>query len=279
MANIFMRFPGMRERALTFSYDDGVETDIRFIEILKKHGMKATFNINSSIFAPEGKVYPAGTVHRRMSRSQVLATYTDSGMEVATHADHHAWPAHNPPAVFALEMLRDREQLEAMFGGIIDGSAYPYGEYNEEVKSILRACGIVYARTVRQTETFALPTDWLEWNSTCHHDNPRLTELGEKFLNDKIQRDPYLFYVWGHTYEFDGKIKWDVIEKFAAQVGDRPDIIWYATNHEIYDYVTAFRRMVFSADGTVAYNPTVQTLCFVNDGSPVELRPGELKKI
>ena len=31
-----MRFPGGKAKALTFSYDDGIEQDIRLIEIFKK---------------------------------------------------------------------------------------------------------------------------------------------------------------------------------------------------------------------------------------------------
>ena len=67
MSLIYLRFPDGKPKALTFSYDDGVETDKRLIEIFQKHGLKGTFNINSLLFAPEGTVYPAGTIHRRMS--------------------------------------------------------------------------------------------------------------------------------------------------------------------------------------------------------------------
>ena len=36
---MFMRFPGGLVKALTFSYDDGVEQDIRLVEILNKYGI------------------------------------------------------------------------------------------------------------------------------------------------------------------------------------------------------------------------------------------------
>ena len=36
MANLFMRFPQGNPKALTLSYDDGVEQDIRLMEILDK---------------------------------------------------------------------------------------------------------------------------------------------------------------------------------------------------------------------------------------------------
>lgn len=66
---IFMRFPGGKKKALTLSYDDGVEQDIRLIDIMKKNGLKGTFNLNSGCYAPEGTVYPAGTIHRRMTKN------------------------------------------------------------------------------------------------------------------------------------------------------------------------------------------------------------------
>lgn len=43
----FLRFPGNKPKAVTFSYDDAPRFDIRLIEILNKYNMKATFNLNS----------------------------------------------------------------------------------------------------------------------------------------------------------------------------------------------------------------------------------------
>lgn len=56
MSIIFLRYPKGLTKALTLSYDDGVEQDIRLIEIMRKHGLKGTFNINSELYAPEGNV-------------------------------------------------------------------------------------------------------------------------------------------------------------------------------------------------------------------------------
>ena len=51
MPDFYMAFPGFRRKALTLSYDDGVEQDIRLIEIMNKHGLKGTFNLNSGLYA------------------------------------------------------------------------------------------------------------------------------------------------------------------------------------------------------------------------------------
>ena len=45
--------------------------------------------------------------------------------------------------------------------------------------------------------------------------------------------------------------------------------IWYATNIEIYDYVTAFRRLEFSANGKRVHNPSALELFMTCDGSTV----------
>ena len=42
-----LRFPGFLTRACTLSYDDGVRDDARLIEIMRKYGLKGTFNLNS----------------------------------------------------------------------------------------------------------------------------------------------------------------------------------------------------------------------------------------
>lgn len=272
---VYMRFPGGLHKALTLSYDDGVETDIRLIDIMKKHGLKGTFNLNSGIFAPEGTTYPAGQAQRRMSLSGILSTFTDCGMEVAVHGYTHPFLEQMPASSATLEVVRDRERLEELFGGIIRGMAYPYGTYNDTVIDVLRNCGIAYSRTTKTTEKFSIPTEFLAWDPTCHHNNPRLFELADKFVASKAARAPELFYLWGHSYEFDGRNNWDIIETFAEKTGGHDDI-WYATNIEIADYVTAYRSLRYNMNGKVIFNPTAYEVWFQIGEKTYSVKPGEI---
>ena len=43
MQQFQMLFPGGKAKALTLSYDDGVEQDLHLIELMKQHGVKGTF--------------------------------------------------------------------------------------------------------------------------------------------------------------------------------------------------------------------------------------------
>lgn len=268
-----MRFPGGKAKALTFSYDDGIEQDIRLIEILKANGMKATFNICSGRFAPEDTVYPQGTFWRPMKESQCVRLYKENGMEVALHGLLHSSMTYIPKNVCVYEVSQDRINLERAFDDIIRGLAYPCGRYDDDVIEILKQCGIAYARTIKNTEGFELPEEWLAWHPTCHHDNPRLMELAKTFVEAENMGHPYLFYVWGHSYDYDRADNWHVIEEFAEYMGKRDDV-WYATNMEIYDYVTAYRQLVFSMNGNKVYNPTHITLYFEVIPQLFNVKPG-----
>ena len=151
MSSVFMRFPGGKVKALTLSYDDGVEQDVRLIEIMKQSSLKGTFNINSGYYAPEGAKYPEGQIHRRMTRKQCIQLYHENGMEVAVHGLTHPFLEQLPVSQCTYEVLQDRRNLEEDFGVIIRGMAYPFGTYNDSVVNTLKQCGIVYARTVEST--------------------------------------------------------------------------------------------------------------------------------
>lgn len=75
----FLRFPDFRRKVVTLSYDDGVTTDKRLVEILDRYGLKGTFNINSEI-PPTG---------RRMSMEEVKELFLHSRHEVAVHGAKH----------------------------------------------------------------------------------------------------------------------------------------------------------------------------------------------
>ena len=276
--NIFMRFPEGKIKALTLSYDDNVDQDIKFIDILNSHGLKCTFNINSEGYSEEGTVYPKDNVHRRLTKAQATELYKNSGHEVAVHSCTHPFLEQLPTSVAALEILNDRVALEEQFGCIVRGMAYPYGTYSDELVEVLKNCGIVYARTVKSTEKFDIPTDWLRLPATCHHNNPKLMALAKEFAEATYKRSPRLFYLWGHTYEFESNNNWNVIEDFAEYIGNRDDI-WYATNIEIYEYIEDYKRLVYSANGKLVKNPTARTLYLSTDKKTYSIAPGETVKI
>jgi peptidoglycan/xylan/chitin deacetylase (PgdA/CDA1 family) len=244
MNRITMLFPDGKTKAFTLSYDDGRISDIKMTDIIKKYRVKATVNLNSSLLGG----------NRYITSSDVRTLYDSEYFEVATHSCTHPFLDRLPAHEAFKEIINDRVALEALKGYIIRGHAYPFGTYNSEVINVLKTAGIAYARTVVSTREFKLPDSWYEWHPTCHHDDPELFALADKFLSQSISLDPPVFYVWGHSYEFDMKQNWSVLEQLLERVSGKEEV-WYASNIEIHDYTEAFRGLIWSGDCSKVHNP------------------------
>ncbi len=265
-----VRFPDGKPKALTFSYDDGVRQDIRLVEIFKQHNLFGTFNVNSGCFGKDN----------RLTAEQIKDLYIPAGQELACHTVHHPFLEKLPDATVLSEVLDDRRALEQLSGEIIDGMAYPYGTYNAHTMELLKAAGIKYSRTVISTEDFRLPENWLALTATCHHKNPKLFELAEKFISETPtpRQHAWLFYVWGHSYEFRDNDNWDRIEQFAEKIAGKDDV-WYATNMQVYEYLTAFDALEFSVNGDTVRNPSAVDVWFLLDGKDCYVPAGKTVKL
>lgn len=267
----YMRFPGGRTKALTFSYDDGVKADKRLVEILDRNGLKGTFNLNSLLFDCE-------RWHDRMDEEQTYLTFYNRPHEIALHGARHIFLDKVPLPEAINELVQNRVYLENKFGRIVRGLAYAYNGYNDKTVNILPDLGIIYARTTESSLNFGIPRDWLRLKPTCHHSDPALGELTDEFLKfspeaEIKKREPLLFYVWGHSYEFDDNANWHIIEDFCKKTGGRKDI-WYATNAEIREYCAAYENLVFSMDGERVRNPSCIPVYIEIRGRVYEIRPG-----
>jgi len=273
---IYMLYPQGKPKALTLSYDDGVVQDIRFMEVLNRYGIKCTFNLNSERMCEEKyDILPQRGV---LSIPDALELYKGSGHEIAVHTLSHPFLERIPTSLACKEIIGDRIKLEEIFGGIVRGMAYPYGTLNDDVAECIRLSNIAYARTTLSTESFRLPDDWIRLKPTSHHNNPKIFELCENFVNGKPYYEPWLFYLWGHSYEFDDNNNWDKLESICKLLSNHDDI-WYATNIEVYDYVTAYKRLEYSASTDLVYNPSAIPVWICFNESTVCINPGEYKKL
>lgn len=274
--SLILRFPDFKQKAVTFSYDDDVVFNERLIEIFKKYGVKATFNLNGGRFAAE-------TGERILSATDAAKLFSDNDFEIAMHGYRHFSLAQTEKSTAAMEILKDRETLENIFGRIIKGLAYGNGSFNSDVIALMKNIGVKYARTIRNTRDFKLPEDFLAWHPTCHHGDPMLNELFDKFMSIKQNRlhdaDPLLFFVWGHAYEFNDKNNWNLIEKFLDKVMVFKDELYFGTCGEICDYIKGFNLLETSLDRTVIFNPTVHDYYLQINLNNVLVKSGETVRL
>ncbi|MBE7089840.1 MAG: hypothetical protein E7362_03450 [Clostridiales bacterium] len=286
----------------TFSLDDGVTQDARFIELLNKYGLKGTFNINTGLLGNDttadlGGVKNPSTnqnVTHAMVTAEEIAGGLYNGHELASHTYSHPSLIRDAVdgAAIKNQITPDVENIKAWTGKEPIGMAYPgpggyrvwkctnvacgsqitltsmpnwcpycgqsntFNRSNTEVvldfssgmnisataiQNIKNNTNIKYGRTIENSYNFNLPKDFMVWNPTCSFKDPLLLGYAETFRQLQVEDENYaLFYVWGHTYEFDmadptktTQDDWTRIEQFLDYMSKTQDAICL-TNEEVY---------------------------------------------
>ncbi|MDR1705175.1 MAG: polysaccharide deacetylase family protein, partial [Clostridiales bacterium] len=248
-------------KALTLSYDDGTIHDRKMIEIMNHYGIRGTFHLNGGLLNEGG----------RLTSAEIPALF--DGHEVSSHTLTHLPIARCPLHQVSRQILDDRAVLENILQYPVRGISYPYGSYTQEIKQLLPALGIEYARTVDSSHMFTQPVDFLEWKATCHH-NENLLEHTQEFIQLLKRPYLYLFYVWGHSHEFEHHNNWSLFINFCEKIGGRDDI-WYATNIEYLDYCKALCQLRFSADCSFVFNPTIIDLWISIGNNTIHIPKGK----
>lgn len=280
----FLRFPDGKAKAVTLSYDDGCPEDIRFSNIITKFGLKCTFN-HISDEAKKGTAF---------TNDEVVEHFLSKGHEIAIHGYFHKAVGLIRPVEVIRDILDCRLELEKKYNRIIKGLAYAntgikilnYDNSYEKIREMLINLDIAYARNAISGEgNIELPDDFYNWLPTAHHDNPKLFDYIEKFLSLDtgnnvyyMSRRPRIFFMWGHTYEFERNNNWELLDKICEKLSFNKDI-WYATNIEICNYIKSYNSLEFSADETIVYNPTVHKIWFNMDGNDYIIHSGETIRI
>ncbi len=217
-------------KAFVLSYDDGVYQDIRLVEILNRYGLKCTFNLNSGLMEPPYVWEADGVRVERMPPQTLPQLYV--GHEIASHTLHHCDLTQLSDGEVSKQVTDDISALEKIFSRSVTGFAYPFGNTDKRVKSLLKTCGVKYARGVRSTHSFGLPDDLLDISPTCRHKEEEIFDLARKFIELKPDR-PEIFLMWGHSYEFDMQRGWERFERFCDLIAGHSDI-YYGTMEQIF---------------------------------------------
>ena len=220
-------------KAVTFSFDDGVRQDIRLIEMFDRYGLKSTFNINSAFL---GNVDTSG---RKDSRSKVKAEEIRKvyrNHEVAAHAFTHPYLTELSDEELLYQVAVDQKILSALCGYDVIGMAYPGGgekNHNQYVADFIsKNTTIKYARTITSTHNFDLQDDLIQFNPTVYiQEADKMFELANEFIELKTDT-PKIFYVWGHSYEYDLNDTWGKMEEFCKLISGHDDM-FYGTNREV----------------------------------------------
>ena len=199
-------------KILILSFDDGTIYDKRFVELLNKYGVKATFNLNSGL---EDFVWDFES--RIPIRRQVLSDTVEQyqGHEVASHSLHHHWLNTLTPPQLRREVEEDAAALKALFGLEEIGFGVPFTACEEREIRILKK-HVRYIRLSSFSDSFALPED--PYHIPIHglYNDPDIYEKLERFAQSDLPVS--LFVMAGHSYEFEVFNHWQYIEDMIQYI-------------------------------------------------------------
>lgn len=138
-------------RPIIVTFDDGYQ-DVytNAMPILQKYGFTAT------VFVVTGDVGGSNAWDRVKNFDSVplltwdeLQTMADAGFDIEAHTVTHPHLTRLSPAQATAEIKNAKAALETHLGRRVDTFCYPYGDYNTEIKNIVRDSGYTGAVVTR----------------------------------------------------------------------------------------------------------------------------------
>ena len=218
---------------ITTSWDDGSPKDIKLAKLLKKYNMPATFYI------------PIKNIESRYTLTERgVISLRKMGFQIGAHTFSHPYLMKLPLGQIEKEIRSGKTVLEEYLGEKVTTFAYPHGDYNPEILSLLKRLNFEYARTIRilQFEVNNLLTAPTS-NHAANH--PSVHYFKELFLAKNINYSSYFFknqiwkyswdgqaiknldyvlknggiwHLWGHSEEIDCYSQWTQLERVLSKV-------------------------------------------------------------
>ena len=189
------------------SFDDGTVYDRRFVQLLNRYNMSATFHLNSGL---ENFVwfYEDQIPIRRQILSDTVEQYR--GHEIASHSLHHHWLNTLTPPQISRDIGEDCENLKKLFGLQEIGFSVPFTACGQREIRIIRKF-VRYIRLSELAESFALPEDPYHIPIHALYNDGDIREKILRFARSDL--DNALFVMAGHSYELEVLNHWDYMEE------------------------------------------------------------------
>ncbi len=283
-------YPGFVKKAITFSIDDGsLEMDKKFMSILAPHGITGTFNLCNvkKLEDPAYRVFYEnyGIANHCQGHPMVFAidkTYqfskeplneTNGKEELLYPTDDprvfrcypHTWRTYTDRDTYYELSEQSREALLAAFGAsAAKDFVWPHGQQNDPALHAMlkkRYRSIRKTGSLRDSTGFSLPADLHAWTYNAVHDNLLdVAALYEAYPDDGELK---FFSIGVHSVDYESAGKWEDLRLFAERMGDRPNVYYYASVNDIFDYAEAVKS-VFLSDSYIENTSSISVFLSVN---------------
>jgi hypothetical protein len=317
-------YPDGKMKAAVMSYDDAapwmwenagsdgskLNSEERFLDILNKYHIKATFNTVTELVKNRGL-----TAQWYVDKYLFDKDGNPTGHEIASHSANHVYweevsTMDDPRSYLMNEMTTSKEFVESVLGeGSCRGYVFP-GSFPtpQDFEDLLFNAGYTYYRGGNNpsNDPFMVPDTFYNWPVTMWFggkDDQYSTLLNymDRFKNLDPGQEFQVFFMWGHSHDF-GKgiagytnpdnpsdanyqtaesqaVGFERLEEWCQFLNENADTIWNPTCLEFVDYVNAVRQLDIMDDGNgniEVHNPSDSITCYVKIENDVySVAPGE----
>jgi len=203
------------------SWDDGIVSDIRLTEILRRYQAKASFCLTPGLYQENRS---CGWVHEnqevwRLAIHELTGVY--HGFEICSHSMTHPYLTDLPSEQLDWELQASKHLLEEIFQQPVRGFCYPFNVYNDFVKEAVRRAGYQWSRGSQEWNVVFPPADPLEFHPCCHFLDG---DFWRKYELQQNTGSPFFF--WGHSYELKVEAMWADFEAMIKRISSDPDAEW-----------------------------------------------------
>ena len=213
-------------------WDDGVVNDARLADLFRKHGAKATFNLNPGLMdgerhanrwmPPETREWSYnGFRAGKLALGDIPEVY--AGFELASHCWRHENAGSIPDDAWIASAMAARKFLEDIVQRPCTGFAWPCGIFTPGTVEALRAAGFSYGRTTQYTaDVLGGNPEPMALKSSCHFMS---RDFWPRYDAEKARGG--VFYFWGHSYElYEYDPLWAQLEGKLRAIAEDPDAEW-----------------------------------------------------
>lgn len=298
-------FPGFKKKAVSFSFDDGYYAgqDEKMLDLLREHGMKATFNLCpdrlEAIEAEEHRMryagfeitnhtkyhpYPLANYPQEMIKPYVGEDADGKGISLYQRGDAYAFLAE--PEDYCACIAAGHDELcrifgeDAVCGFVWPGRGWePYEELKAYAESRYAMIRSTNSRPFLEDGTFSLPENWQAWHYNANHTN--IMERAQAFSSLPLGDEDNMAWLCAGVHAKDYFSKEnnaayqseEQLTKALSLLGGRAEEFWYAGNREICDYMTALKGL--SVTQNTVKNQSNLTVYISIDGKKITLYGGE----
>jgi peptidoglycan-N-acetylglucosamine deacetylase len=225
----------MPDRYITISVDDGALEDPRAADLLRKHGLKATFYIPAK--NPERAVMQPAQI-REIARDFEIGGHTISHLSLDTLSDQKA----------KAEVSDGKKWLDDLLGCSSVSFCYPQGKFNGKTPALVKEAGFLGARTC-MFNLHNVPHNPFLWGLSTHAcDHSGMIQVRHAILEgnfrglrnffsvygfathwqnhfsrgmDHVTRHGGIVHLYFHSWEIDALGQWDALDAALASAAQR----------------------------------------------------------